>query len=536
LANALGWRFGASLLFILLNAGCGGSADEPMPAGVDVGDAPAAPSPSATPSPSPTPSPPATPSASEYANCARVPAAARQAGLRQVRDFGALPDDNRDDSDAIQRALDAMKAGETLVFSPGRYLISRTVRVREPGVTITGPGATIHATNPDDQALRIEADNTTVSSLTFTAVTDGRRTAPWHSRIVVSASLGGGDYRTVYNTVIRDNRIVNAGEAGGPSANSSSAGGIMLMRANGFLVSGNTIKRTLADGIHVTAGSKNGRILNNTVRETGDDMIAVVSYLGSGNPAGDSAKAVLASWRTRVDNSLVRNVLVAGNQLSGQYWGRGITVVGGQSITIAKNTIDNVPRGAGVLMAREASYETFGVENVLVEGNLIRDVQTLEPPYDYEDKFASSSRTGHGAVEIHAALFEDEAASDLRESLSVSNVLVRANVVERASVSGLRAGVDMAQTISGTDSSGRSLERRTVTGIVRNVGVTNNRFNHVTGEALRVLSPDLMASGVFCSANQRDGSSYKASACKQASEPAARGAPLKCTVDGELSL
>jgi hypothetical protein len=447
-----------------------------------------------------------------------------------VRDFGAVPDDERDDTDAIQRALDAMKPGDTLVFAPGRYLISRSVRVRNPGVTITGPNAIIHATNPDDQALRIEADNTTVSSLTFTAVTDGRRSAPRHSRIAVNAELGGGNYRVVHNTVIRDNRILNDGDPGTPTANSSSGPGIALWHADGFLVAGNTVARTLADGIHMTAGSKNGRVLNNIVRETGDDMIAVVSYMGSGNPVSNTASNVLASWSTRVETSLVRNVLVAGSQ----YWGRGISVVGGQSITIASNTLNNVPLAAGVLIARETGYETFGVENVLVEANLIRDVQTLKPPYDYKNTFASARRTGHAAIEIHAGLFEDEANSDLRESLSISNVLVRGNVVERASVSGVRAGVPQAGTMRATDSAGRAIERNTVSGVIRNVGIENNRFNQVTGDAMRVLSPDLMARGVYCSANQRDGNNYESSACKQAAEPAVRGAPLSCTPDGLL--
>src|SRR5215831_7946887 len=135
-------------------------------------------------------------------NCLRVPAAPTPPGQRQVSDFGALPDDNRDDTAAIQRALDSLRAGQTLVFSPGRYQISHSLHVRNPGITITGPNATIHATNPDDQALVIEADNTTVASLTFTAVTDVRRSAAWHSRIVIADDIGGGNYRTVFNTVI----------------------------------------------------------------------------------------------------------------------------------------------------------------------------------------------------------------------------------------------------------------------------------------------------------------------------------------------
>jgi len=529
-----GWRIGLSVALIFLNAACGGGGNEPVAddtpaAGVDTGAPSAAPgAPSAVPG-----APNAVPASYNY--CTRVPLAARQTGQRQVRDFGAVPDDDRDDTDAIQRALDAMKPGETLVFGPGRYLISRSIRVRQPGVTVTGPNAIIHATNPDNQALLIEADNTTVSSLTFTAVTQGRRSAAWHSRIVVAADIGGGNYRTVYNTTIRDNGILNAGPPGTPTANSSSAGGILLMKANGFLVTGNTVARTLADGIHVTSGSKNGRIINNTVRETGDDMIAVVSYLDSGSPVTGSASRELANWNTRVANALVRNVLISGNQLSGQYWGRGISVVGGQSITIARNTLNNVPVAAGVLVAREAGYETFGVENVLVEANVIRDVQTLRPPYDVQNKFASASRSGHGAVEIHAALFEDEAADpSLRELLAVRNVVVRGNVIERASVSGVRAGVSMTQALQATDAAGRTVARNIVPGLVRSVGVDNNQFNQVTGDAIRVLSSDLLSAGVYCSANRRDGSNYQSSACRALAEPAVLGAPLTCSPEGAL--
>lgn len=47
------------------------------------------------------------------------------------------------------------------------------------------------------------------------------------------------------------------------------------------------VRRSLSDGIHVTQGSRNGRIINNQVLETGDDMIAIVSYMSN-------------QWRTSV--------------------------------------------------------------------------------------------------------------------------------------------------------------------------------------------------------------------------------------------
>ncbi len=137
-----------------------------------------------------------------------------------MRSFGAKPNDNVDDTDEIQKALDTLKPGETLFFPSGRYLTSKSLKVRRPGITITGESATLHATNPDDLALIIQADDTTVSSLTFTAITDGRRSAHRHHRITVSGHQASG-YRRIRNTVIRDNRIVNADGPGTPGANSA---------------------------------------------------------------------------------------------------------------------------------------------------------------------------------------------------------------------------------------------------------------------------------------------------------------------------
>ena len=69
-------------------------------------------------------------------------------------------------------------------------------------------------------------------------------------------------------------------------------------RATGFLVAENTVSRSLSDGIHVTSGSSYGRVLKNTVKETGDDMIAVVSYVG-----GADTKGPVAACSASVRNS-----------------------------------------------------------------------------------------------------------------------------------------------------------------------------------------------------------------------------------------
>ena len=87
-------------------------------------------------------------------------------------------------------------------------------------------------------------------------------------------------------------------------------------------------------------------------------MIALVSY-GKGEPQ-------------------VRNILVEGNDIAGSYWGSGIAVAGGRDITIRHNTISQTPVHAGIRLAAEKSYSTSDVENILIDGNDIEDVETTE--------------------------------------------------------------------------------------------------------------------------------------------------------------
>jgi hypothetical protein len=76
---------------------------------------------------------------------------------------------------------------------------------------------------------------------------------------------------------------------------------------------------------------------------SGDDGFAVVSYLSNG---------------VRVRNVHWHDVTVRN-----QRWGRGISVVGGESITVDHGDVDG-SAGAGVYIAAEPQYNTYGVDGV----------------------------------------------------------------------------------------------------------------------------------------------------------------------------
>lgn len=354
------------------------------------------------------------------------------AQARRVTDFGAQPDDDRPDDAAIAAALAALRPGDWLVFPPGRYLQAHSIRVTVPGVTLWGVGAQLHATDPQDHALSLRADGVRLYGFTLSAATDVRRTTPEQSRVNVYRDESLPGLQT--GNVLRGLTITDAPAQG--AAHGAGAAGILIFGAQRFLVAENTVRRTLADGIHITGGSRQGWVLGNTVREAGDDLIATVSYRGDKAPVSD--------------------ILMAGNDVAGGYWGRGIAVVGSQRVTVCGNHIARMARAAGVLVAQEGAEaaDTPGASDIRIERNLIEQVQTQPPDWlpagapfaDLRRRVLKEPRTGHGAIEVHAignaaGLIAQPAQAALRR---VERVLIQHNRIDGVAGAGIRIGADSA--------------------------------------------------------------------------------------------
>jgi Right handed beta helix region len=527
----------AAAFLCLLLAGCGG-ADSVSAALVDneaaMGRsakpsrpprvAPTTPTESPVASPAPVaPAPVATP-----ALCSLPSLPAKPSIAIDVRKFGAIPDDGLDDAAAIQTALDGLQPGQWLVFPAGTYHQSKRLVVRTPGAILWSEGATLHATNPHDQAVMLAADGASIYQFTLTAVTGSRLHAPWQSRIAVFDRVD----RTTHlrGNVIRGNRVIAAGAPGTATANSASSAGIFIFRADGFLVAGNEVRRSLSDGIHVTAGSRNGRVLGNTVRETGDDMIAMVSYLKSGNWQTETAQSLASTYADQRELQLVRNVLVADNDVEGQYWGRGISVVGGTEITIRDNRIARTTLAAGVLLAREASYLTWGVSNVLVQGNTISQVQTTTPAYVPAGWPGTAARTGHAGIEVHAFAFDDERPYPaLMSSLAVQDVRIERNSVADTAANGVRIGEGsgVSSSLTATRPDGSSLSRRYSGGDVGRISLSGLALSGTGSRALAIKNQPTAAYNVHCEGLTDQGAPLSDAACS-GTAPAVTGSSMLC--------
>lgn len=448
-------------------------------------------------------------STSSAGSCYALPAMPTvPAGSLKVTDFGAIPNDNLADDDAINAALAALKPGQWLVFPAGRYIQAKSIYVKTARAVLWGNGATLHASNPDDQTIGLAASGASIYGFTLTADTLTRGSAPRHARISIYPLATTAGYLS--GNVVRGNTITHT--ASTPSG--GSAAGIFVYHAKDFTIAGNTVKRTLADGIHITAGSYNGKILNNTVLENGDDMIALVSYMNAGWQTQVKSDPTYASsiWSKRV-----HDVYVSGNSVSGNYWGRGLSVVGAQNVTLLNNTVDRITRAAGILIGQEGSYNTFGVQNILVKGNTLTNIQTKLAAYVPASmllKITTTAVTGHGGIEVYnyGNASTDAADAALRPYIMSDRIRIEGNKISGVVRDGVRIGVATAEGLIGANS------------------VQSTTFQSIKLQAINNVQPTKARS--YCAANLLEGASYaNATACQSTAAPVATGATLDCTGD-----
>lgn len=286
-----------------------------------------------------------------------------------IVDYGARPEKNFDSTEAITKALAAAKEAGRVVYIPEgtweyRKLTIDSVRLKGAGSDKT----TLFAPDPKKQMIVLKGDKPAIENIRVSTVPTRRDS---------------------------ENDAVQANDADGfeishIEIDGANAAGIMIYAKNGR-VTNNLVRNTKSDSIHVSNHSSDIYIAGNVVRNSGDDCIAVVSY--------------------QVQKEMCRNIMIENNDVADQYWGRGITVVGGENVTIRNNRVANTS-GAGIYIASESSYQTFGVDNVLVQGNTVVNCPGL---YRLFPDFLQ------GGIEVFSST-----------ELPVQNVLIENNKVENS--------------------------------------------------------------------------------------------------------
>ncbi len=252
-------------------------------------------------------------------------------------DWGAIPNDGLDDTLALKNALASLTNGGTLVIPPGEYHHNIQLSISKDGTRVSGYGATLIATDPNWQAIRLVGrQRIEILGLSLYSPATVRKSGVQYNAITVQSS---SQFR------FEDLHIKG-----------SSAAGIMVTQDSfDYVIRNNEVRDTMADGIHNTGRSHHGLIVGNVVENVDDDGIAVVSYVN--------------------DTNITHHIQIAGNHVIGTVdgYGRGITVIGGSFVDIIGNQIDSV-KLAGILIASESGYNSYGAKDVTARGNWLRDV------------------------------------------------------------------------------------------------------------------------------------------------------------------
>jgi hypothetical protein len=248
-----------------------------------------------------------------------------------IVDFGAIANDDIDDLPAIKLAVAAAKEQGKSVYVPsGEFTFNGLLLL--DGVDLNGDGETsiLKSINLTQQSVVLTGEGTDLSAVKLTSVPASvRLTNDDSARVRVAPQATNYSIKNI---------IID----GGSSVGFFNAG-------NHGVISGNTVRNMLADGIHITALSSDMLIENNTVHKVGDDFIAVVSYEKYGG------------W--------VKNIIIRNNNVS-EGEARGLTVSGGENVLIENNTVADV-YGAGIYLSSEGNYKTYGVKDVIVRNNTV---------------------------------------------------------------------------------------------------------------------------------------------------------------------
>jgi hypothetical protein len=327
---------------------------------------------------------------------------------------GGPPVSAGDDTAELQALLDNIPPGGSLTLERKRYRHRGVIHIRVAGAHIDGDGATFEATDDATSAVEVTADGVSIIDLNLTAPLTGNRwTGVDQHKLVLRSD----------DVTISDVRITG-----------SAGAGIFVSGANNFLLDHVVVRRTRADGIHMTNGSNNGQVNNPTTEWTGDDGVAVVSY-GNEKPC--------------------TNITVARPVVTGTTWGRGISVVGGQNILYRDIAVAQ-SNAAGVYVAAEgAPYFTHSVTNVAVLGGTVTGANT-------------NAENPQGAVVVYSAHANHTVGNVTIADVSVSGTTSTARV---------NAAVDAeGGTVSNIALTGIALRDTTLPALYTSAGVAGGSF------------------------------------------------------------
>lgn len=233
----------------------------------------------------------------------RASAFPQPTGYIDVRSTGATANDGTDDTAAIQAAVDAARESGTGVWIPsGRFVIADLIRLANVSIRGAGPWYSVVAGRDNQGGLYAMGTGVTIADLMISGDVRYRDDAKFDSG--VEGNFGQGSL--VQNVWIEHTKTGLWVDAG----------------TNGLLATGLRVRDTFADGAHLHGAVADARVEHTSVRNTGDDAMAMWSSGGAvsrgvfthntvQSPLLGNGAAIYGGTSNRIENSIIADTLTA---------------------------------------------------------------------------------------------------------------------------------------------------------------------------------------------------------------------------------
>ena len=274
--------------------------------------------------------------------------------VRDARDFGVACNGTKDDTIALQNALNALGERQALQLPAGNCLTTKQLRMsRKSNVAVVGAGMArtiLRATDPLHSSFTVlYGSNVRLSGFqVYSPNTTGMRRTndPQSKGFLVKNSTG----------VVLD----------GVKARQVAGAGIFLNQVRDSKVLNSEVIKSLADAFHVTGGSQNVLMQGNLAEGAGDDNFASIGY-------GDAIN---------------HNISFFDNISRDGWWGSGVAFEGTDGGKAYRNKVFR-SGWAGLRIASQSNWKTGYVNNVDFQDN-------------YLEGCVTRARTGSGNVLIYS--------------------------------------------------------------------------------------------------------------------------------------
>ncbi len=262
------------------------------------------------------------------------------------------PSGTTDRTQHINDALvTAKNTGDYVMLNAGTYHHSGVITIDATELRGAGDSTILHATDPLNCSVKLTGSNAKLKNCKVRTNYSGSIQANSSNRS--QADLSCLVYVKDATNFLVDNVTAQTGRGAGIMVNNS--GGTST--ASKSYIQNSRIRDTLADGIHMTNGSKYIVVQSNNVTNTCDDMIAVVSY------------KFRTDGTTIKDPVACNNIGINNNTLNANLWGRGITANGGHHLSITNNTVTNAYHSGLIIVSEGAPYHAWPTTNITANNN-----------------------------------------------------------------------------------------------------------------------------------------------------------------------